>query len=389
MLGKIKKEDCCGCSACEQGCPRGCIEMVFDEEGFQYPRVNKAQCINCGICESVCPISSKEKKNKTTPEKIYIAYANNEVIRMSSSSGGIFTLLAEKCIEENGAVCGAAFSDSFDVCHMIVEKREDIEKLQGSKYVQSKIDNVYKEVKYRLEKDEEVIFSGTPCQVMGLKAYLRKEYKNLLTVDILCHGVPSAKLWKKYLAEQEKAHGSAVRSAFFRHKKYGWKNYSVLLEFDNNTVYERIFTEDSFMQMFLANISLRPSCYNCHFKEMPHSADITLGDCWGVELHSPEMDDNKGTSVILLNTDKGVQKFQQICANVICKASCLDEAIPSDSESRKSVREHPNRKAFFKNIDKRSIDELKKYLKISILTKVLNKSIRILLQVTKSKNGVS
>lgn len=373
MLRKIKKKDCCGCSTCAQRCPRGCIEMVFDDEGFQYPRINKAQCVNCGICERVCPIINKVSNNNTELKKVYIAYADSDVVRMSSSSGGIFTLLAEKCIEEGGAVCGAAFNNSFDVYHTIVEKKQDIAKLQGSKYIQSKIENVFKDVKEKLEKGQEIIFSGTPCQVIGLKTYLQKDYANLLTVDILCHGVPSVKLWKKYLAEQEQAHGSTMQQAFFRHKKYGWKTYSVLLEFSNNTTYERIFTEDPFMQMFLSNISLRPSCYNCHFKGIPHPSDITLGDCWGVERHSPEMDDNKGTSVVLLNTDRGVQKFGQIYPNIKCKTSSLDDAIPSDSESRRSVREHPNRKAFFKNIDKKNINELKKYLKVSLLTKVLHK----------------
>ena len=373
MLRKIKKKDCCGCSTCAQRCPCGCIEMVFDEEGFRYPRINKTQCVNCGICDRVCPIINKVSNNNTESKKVYIAYADSDVVRMNSSSGGIFALLAEKCIEERGAVCGAAFSDSFDVYHTIVEKKEDIAKLQGSKYVQSQIENVFKDVNERLEKGQEIIFSGTPCQVMGLKTYLQKEYANLLTVDILCHGVPSVKLWKKYLAEQEQAHGSAVQQAFFRHKKYGWKKYSVLLEFSNNTTYERIFNEDPFMQMFLSNISLRPSCYNCHFKGIPHSSDITLGDCWGIEHHSPEMDDNKGTSVVLLNTDKGVQKFGQIYPNIKCKTCSLDDAIPSDSESRRSVREHPNREKFFKNINKKNINELKKYLKISLLTKVIHK----------------
>lgn len=376
MLSLIKKEDCCGCAACMQACPRQCIKMTFDEEGFQYPKVNVTNCVKCGLCEKVCPIRQKRYKQELDAQKVYIAYAKSDEIRLHSSSGGIFTLLAESCIKENGAVYGAAFTDTFDVCHVGVEKAEDIAKLQGSKYIQSKVGNSYIEVKERLKNNQKVVFSGTPCQIAGLKSYLKDDYDNLITVDILCHGVPSEKLWKKYVEEQEMAHASSVRRTFFRHKKYGWKKYAVLLEFSNNTAYERVFTQDPFMQMLLANISLRPSCYNCRFKEMPHLSDITLGDCWGVQQHSPEMDDNKGTSVVLLNTAKGKCAFEKILPNLQYKECSLDCAVSPDAESRQKIRKHPNRKRFFKKLDEDSIEGLMCYMKASILTRGVYKVAR-------------
>lgn len=369
MLSLIKKEDCCGCSACAQACPRQCIEMTFDEEGFQYPKINVANCINCRICEKVCPIQAGQHKQKENVQKVFIAYAKSNEIRMHSSSGGIFSLLAESCIKENGAVYGAAFTDTFDVCHIGIEKIDAISKLQGSKYVQSKVGSTYTETKKRLENGQKIVFSGTPCQIVGLKSYLKRDYDNLLTIDTLCHGVPSEKLWKKYIAEQEKAHASSVRRAFFRNKKYGWKTYAVLLEFSNNTAYEQIFAQDPFMQMMLANISLRPSCYNCRFKDIPHLADITLGDCWGVEKHSPEMDDNSGTSVVILNTRKGECAFEKVLSNLQYKECALDCAVPTESESRQQIRKHPNRKRFFKKMNSSNIETLASYTKASILTR--------------------
>lgn len=376
MLELIKKKDCCGCSACMQACPQQCIEMKYDEEGFQYPKIDMEYCVNCGICEKVCPIRIEQYKQKEDVQKVYIAYAINNEIRLHSSSGGIFTLLAENCIKENGAVYGAAFTNTFDVCHIGVEELVDIAKLQGSKYVQSKVESTYIEVKKRIENGQKVVFSGTPCQIAGLKSYLKKDYDNLLTVDILCHGVPSEKLWKKYVAEQEMAHASSVRRTFFRHKKYGWKKFAVLLEFSNNTAYERVFTQDPFMQMLLANISLRPSCYNCRFKEMPHLADITLGDCWGVEKHSPEMDDDMGTSAVVLNTYKGEKAFEDILSNIKAKECHLNLAVPLDAESRQLVRMHPNRNKFFRKIDDKSIEELTRYINASLLTRGIHKIAR-------------
>lgn len=372
MLGIINKEECCGCSACMQACPRQCIKMIFDEEGFRYPKINKSNCIECGLCEKICPIRNTSYKEGNV-KKICVGYAKDDKIRLKSSSGGIFSLLAKSCIEENGVVYGASFNDTTNVFHIGVEKVKDINKLQGSKYLQSRIGNTFIEAKKRLENNQKVIYSGTPCQIAGLKSYLKKDYDNLLTVDVLCHGVPSGKLWNKYITEQEKMHESSVQKIFFRDKKYGWKRYAVLLEFSNNTTYECVFAEDPFMKMLLANISLRPSCYSCKFKGMPHPADITLGDCWGVEKHSPEMDDNKGTSVIMLNTTRGVHELKKILSTMQYKECTLNCAVPPNAESRQQVRIHPNRKRFFEKMDSSSIEELTKFINASILTRVLYK----------------
>lgn len=348
MITIKEYHNCCGCAACVQACPRHCISLKPDFEGFEYPKVDKAICIECGLCEKVCPIiNMKSDKQKMVEDGVYISYTTNEFIRMASSSGGIFTLLADEIINLGGIVFGAAFDDEFLVHHIGVECKKDLSKLQGSKYLQSRIENTYIEARHALENKRKVLFSGTACQIAGLKKFLKRDYENLVTVDVLCHGVPSPKVWKCYLSEQEKKHGSRVKNVFFRFKKYGWKNYSVLLEFYNNKVYECVYTQDNFMKVFLENMCLRPSCHKCKFKEMDRPSDITLGDCWGIEQHSPELDDDKGISFVMEHTDKGKAMIESIMEHMILKKGILDIILPQDADSRKSVAVNPNRRFFF------------------------------------------
>lgn len=216
MISVIEKNNCCGCSACEQKCPKKCITMMEDEEGFFYPHVNKVKCIECGLCEKVCPvINVGENEQKITA---YAAYVNDKNVRMKSSSGGMFTLFAQKILNENGVVFGAAFDQNFMVHHIYIESEENLSKQQGSKYLQSRIENTYRETEQYLNSGRKVLFTGTACQIAGLKQFLMKEYDNLYTVDVLCHGVPSSKLWKHYLEYQEECYGSSVKQAFLGRK---------------------------------------------------------------------------------------------------------------------------------------------------------------------------
>lgn len=254
------KTNCSGCHACANACPKNCISMVSDEEGFWYPQVNKEKCIDCGLCEKVCPIIHKWQPDDSRKTTAIAAINLNEEIRLESSSGGIFTLKAEKIIDQGGVVFGAAFSDDFkSVRHICVDNKADLEKLRGSKYVQSKISDTYKHAKEYLDSGRKVLFSGTPCQIGGLYSYLRKPYENLLTQDIICHGVPSPMVWEKYVEKCERKAASEMQRVFFRHKKYGWKSYSMAMEFTNHTKYIRTLLEDPYMRLFLSNSCLRPS----------------------------------------------------------------------------------------------------------------------------------
>ena len=297
---------CCGCHACTNACPKKCIQMLIDDEGFWYPYANKEECIDCGLCEKVCPIICKWQSDESRKTIAMAAINLNDEIRLGSSSGGIFSLIAEEIIKQGGVVFGAAFTDDYkSVQHIYVDNAGDLDKLRGSKYVQSKIGDTYKQAKDFLDNGRMVLFTGTPCQIGCLYSYLGKPYENLFTQDIICHGVPSPLVWKKYVEERELKAAAKTQQMFFRHKKYGWKTFAVLFKFSNNTAYVKSFREDSFMRAFLSNACLRPSCYECSFKTLQRQADITLADFWGIQNVFPEMDDDKGTSLVLIHSNKG------------------------------------------------------------------------------------
>ena len=380
----LNKKDCCGCSACAQACVKKCITMRTDYEGFTYPEVDLSTCVQCGLCKKACPIiNADSNSNEMLHYPAYAAFADAENVRLRSSSGGIFTLLAENVLHKGGMVFGAAFDDEFMVSHIGIEHIEEITRLQGSKYLQSRIGNTYYEAKVALDAGRQVLYSGTACQIAGLKGYLKKEYPNLLTLDVLCHGVPSPKVWNSYLRSQEVLHNGHVRRTFFRHKKYGWKTFALLLEFSNNKAYERIFAEDPFMQMFLSNICLRPSCYACKFKSLSRPSDITIGDCWGIDNIYPDMDDDKGTSIVFAHSEKGMDLLKKIWGEMTYKEGNIEELLPNTADSRKSVSPHPNRNTFFAALDAgENCDELLKFVKpkVSILGKVKRK-IKVIIRI--------
>lgn len=388
MITISKKELCSGCHACANACPKNCIQMISDEEGFWYPQIDKKECIDCGLCEKVCPIIHKWQPDDSRNTTAMAAINLNEEIRLKSSSGGIFTLIAEEIINQGGVVFGAAFTDDFKAVHHIcVDNTDDLEKLRGSKYVQSKIGNTYQEVKEYLDRGQKVLFTGTPCQIGGLYSYLRKPYDNLYTQDLICHGVPSPMVWEKHLEERERKAASTTQRMFFRHKKYGWKTYAVLFEFSNNTAYVRKFPEDSFMKAFLSNLCLRPSCYNCSFKTVNRQADITLADFWGVQYALPEMDDDKGTSIVMLHSSKGEKLFQYIKDNIKLETVNPYEIIKYNSAAIKSCEPNKKREGFIKDIKSGDFEKtVYRYTKISFVRKVrflLGKIKRKLLKTVK------
>lgn len=364
----VEKKECCGCTACLHVCPVNGITMQEDEEGFLYPVTDEERCIHCQKCENVCPVQYPGKTSGRT--ETYVGYYANDEIRRKSSSGGIFTAVAEWILQQSGVVFGAAYDEHFGVHHIAVEKEEELEKLRGSKYVQSNLENVYSEVREYLEKKRKVLFTGTACQIAGLKKYLNREYDELYTVDVLCHGVPSPKIWRMYLDDKEQKYQSRIKKINLRNKRNGWKNFSVKIEFENGQQYFTQYGKDAFMGMFLGNLDLRSSCYACRFKEIPRKTDMTIGDSWGIEKHIPDMDDDQGTSIILVHSSKGEKIFRGIEKKLVVTEGKLNVVLPPETESRRSVWMHPNRTKFWNGLRKgENFNELFRYVQKSFMQK--------------------
>lgn len=309
MIHIIDKFKCCGCNACVQRCPKQCISMQEDEEGFLYPIVDMSNCVDCGLCEKVCPVINQESERN--PIEVFAAVNQDDSIRMQSSSGGIFTALAEQIIRENGVVFGARFDEKWEVKHDYTETIEGLKVFRGSKYVQSRIGDTFKQAEFFLKAGRKVMFVGTPCQIAGLRLFLRKEYVNLLAVDIICHGVPSPMIWRKYLEDKTKRQGiEFIQSISFRDKGTGWKNYSFNIKYEkgnSESSFSEYASQNIFMKGFLADLYLRPSCYACPAKKLKSGSDITLGDFWGIQHIKPELDDDKGVCAFIINTRKGIE----------------------------------------------------------------------------------
>ena len=366
MIDIKDKSKCSGCHSCYNICPKQCITMKEDQEGFWYPEVDVEQCIDCGMCEKRCPILN-DMKIDNQPQA-YACYNKDESIRKESSSGGVFTLLASLVIEKGGIVYGASFNNENMVEHIEIDNVNDLNKLRGSKYVQSKIGNTYSRVKDYLNQGRLVYFSGTPCQIDGLLAFLNKRYDNLILQDIVCHGVPSPKVWKKYL-EQFNIEEDAKIS--FRDKSTGWDSYSFTI--DQKEKFTQLSSQNEYMKVFLKNLCLRPSCYDCHSKSLHRNSDITLADFWGIKNICPELYDNKGTSLVFINSKKGKELFKNIKKNIEYKEVNIEEASKYNPSSYKSVPAPDKRNKYMENIFDNDFNRYsKKYTKSSFFTKYRN-----------------
>ena len=383
MIKILNKKDCCGCSACEQKCPKNAITMKEDNEGFIYPIIDKNLCIDCGLCSNVCPIENEYIKKQSSDKPIvYAAWNNNECERKEASSGGSFVAIAEYIFSLGGIICGVGFDRNLNVMHKFANNMNELKEFKGSKYVQSNTNNTFSETKEYLEKDKVVLYTGTPCQISGLRSFLGKEYEKLYTCDLVCHGVPSPKVYRKYLSER-KQNGTKIQKVFFRDKTTGWKRYSVRIDFDNDKSYIKKGSEDKYIIGFIKNIYLRPSCYDCKFSKLPRYSDITLGDFWGIGNKYPELDDDKGTSLLLINTKKGKQLFG-FCKDKLYTKKCeLEDAIKHNPCIVGSVNPDKNRDVFFQQIDSISFEKLsKKYFPpLSLTKKVYYKSRSLILKI--------
>ncbi len=396
MIEIKDKKGCCGCSACVQKCPKQCISLKEDNEGFLYPIVDKESCIDCGLCEKVCPVLHQGEPHK--PLQVYAAKNEDEEIRRQSSSGGIFTLLAEKVIQEGGVVFGARFDEHWEVRHDYTETVEGLAAFRGSKYVQSRIEDNFRKAEMFLKQGRKVLFSGTPCQIAGLKRFLRKEYENLLTVDFICHGVPSPGVWRKYLKEtvarmcdknsvstdpisMEDAH---VESISFRDKSSGWQKYSFALTLSatsrsgvKNTVSLcEVFSRNSFMRGFLANLYLRPSCYACPSKLGKSDSDVTLGDYWGIQSSIPDMDDDLGISALSINTRKGGKYYNGIQAEF--RVATYEDLCNKNPAFEYSCQIPTSRKKFYEENNLTFYDRIDNLCRVSIIVNFKTK-IRIII----------
>lgn len=395
MITLIRREDCCGCGACEQACPKHCINMEADNEGFCYPHVNNKICINCGLCEKVCPIKHVDAERK--PLKVFAAINKDESIRLESASGGIFTLIAKTVLAKGGIVFGVKFDNNWNVVFGYTESIDGLDAFRRSKYVQAWVGDAFKKVSAFLKQGRLVLFTGTPCQIAGLRHYLRKDYENLLLMDLLCEGVPSPKVWKKYLNEEvakicknnillscsNSKNRIFIKDISFRNKSLGWKKYSFALSLyaindsgENIVLPPYISRDSAYMQAMFRCLYLRPICYECPFKCSKSGSDITIADYWGIDKLHPEMDDNKGTSMVFLNTKKGISYFDIEAVNYL--ETSYEEAFQYNNVVT-SPKKHKNRDVFYKNVDKySSIIELLNHYTFSNKERV-NMKLRIIL----------
>lgn len=351
---------CSGCMACGAVCPKNCISQKESPDGFMYPSIDSAQCVNCKACEAVCPILKVAECKEANSTTAYASYTNNESTRLASSSGGCFYSIAKVVLEHNGFVFGAAFDDELSVRHICISSVDDLYKLQGSKYVQSDIGNCYSQVKSLLEANEYVLFSGTPCQIEGLLSFLKKDYDTLITVDIICHGVPSPKAWRAYVDWQKMRNKADLITASFRDKTTGWKRFSMRLEFEGNKSYLNDLNTDPYLVSFLSNLTLRESCYDCAFKGEYRKSDITIADLWGAEVLAPDMFDDKGCSLLLPHSDKGYAIINDISHQ--CELLKIDyrAAVDHNSAMNHSSDRNPLRDYFFYYLGKKPFDKLLK-----------------------------
>lgn len=376
MIELSRKEDCCGCGACFSACPVNAITMQSDKEGFVYPEIN-SNCINCGKCDKVCPVINCKPDN-VFEQQGYVVQNKNEKVLRESTSGGAFSVIAEYVIENGGTVYGAAFSEDNVVRHIGVNRIEELYRFRNSKYVQSDSSHVYREIKDKLENNEFVCFSGTPCQAEGLHCFLNKDYEKLIIVDVVCHAVPSPLVFKKYLEYKSSELKEEKISLLFREKYYGYMYPNLCIHNSKDEiVYHNGIESDEMLRAFFSNICDRPSCYECKFKKRYRVSDYTIWDCFNVSDFFPKIDNNKGATRMLVHTKKGNKYFEIFKDKLIYKSINPDELVKGSKEMLKSVDKNDRRVDFFEDINNMQAKSVfEKYFPVTISTR-LEKAIRI------------
>lgn len=355
MIKITDKVDCCGCNACGDACAQGAITFKTDHEGFWYPEVDMQKCTNCHLCEKVCPIINvKELKKNDLPQSIcYAAEHKNMEVVFDSTSGGLFSALADIMYKSGGYVGGAVFNDDFSVRQYISNDKADLPRLRSSKYLQSHLDGFYKQVRDLLRSGEKVLVCGSPCQMAALRSFLRKDYDNLIIADYICRGINSPKVWRKYLDSYEERYGSKVVYAKAKSKEYGWRNLTQKVILANGKAYYETKDQSNFTKGYLqTGVYCRPSCYDCKFKGYPRISDITLADFWGIEKVNTSMEKNLGTSLVMINSKKGETYFEQVKKRINYVGVPFESIEAGNRSLNKSVDPPKvDRDEFFRDLD--------------------------------------
>lgn len=368
MIHITQKADCCGCNACGDVCSHHAISFKTDREGFWYPEVDTTACTDCGRCETVCPIINVEalKRNDLPQPECYAAEHKNLEVVFDSTSGGMFSALADIMYRSGGYVGGAIFNEDFSVRHYISNDKHDLPKLRSSKYLQSNLEGFFAQVQGLLKNGEKVLVCGAPCQMAALRAFLRKDYENLIIADYICRGINSPKVWRKYLDSFEERYGSKVIYCKAKSKEFGWRNLTQKVVLENGKAYYETQEQSNFTKGYLrTNVYCRPSCYDCKFKGYPRIADITLADFWGIERVDQSMEKDLGTSLVMVNSQKGQAFFDKAKQRINYKAVDFKEAEAGNPALNKPLgRPVVDREQFFDDLDKMSFLEIAdKYIK--------------------------
>ena len=377
--------DCCGCTACESICTHNAIKMVPDELGFLYPMIDEDLCVDCGLCQRVCKFQDKyEPLDSFDKPDVYGVRHTNEEELKKSQSGGAFWAFAESLLNDGFVIYGVGYGNNFHVTHKRIETIEQCQELRGSKYTQSDLRGIIKEVKSKLQSGEHILFTGTPCQVAGLKSYIPKRLQdNLVTIDLVCHAVPSPKIWESYVKWIEHIYSDKVVSTDFRNKKFGWHSHYETFILKKK---KKEIKRSTFRFFFYDHLSVRKSCANCKFTNLKRPGDLTIGDFWGWEKHHTEWNDNKGVSLLLVNTEKGKALFEKIDNKLLfsIKSNIVDCLQP---QLTKPIEINGNQEKFtdefikygFEYVAKQYADEgmifkLKNFLRLHfrIVRKVIN-----------------
>lgn len=357
MINLEREEMCCGCGACKSACPKNAITLICNDEGFVYPIVNKINCVECNLCITSCPIIYRENnEEQNLPINVYAAHAKEVTLWRTSSSGGVFQVLAMDIINKGGIVYGARYDANFRVSHCRVSNPTELEQLKGSKYVQSDTDGIFINVKKDLECGKLVLFSGTPCQVQGLRLYLRTPFINLITCDIVCHCVPSPMVFADYISYLQAKYKSRIIELNMKDKTLGWGKQTLRIRFENG---EEIFNNSDsnlWNSIFYSHLISRPSCHECKFANVNRPGDLTIGDFWGIEKTHPKIWDSKGVSLIYVNSEKGQKALENIYEKLVLIECSLEDSIQANLDH--PVTANRNRKKFWDDYKKLPFDKI-------------------------------
>lgn len=398
MIRLCDSNTCTGCSACYASCMHGALSMVRDDEGFLQPKIDVDKCVECGMCVRSCPILTPLNSSNVKIEKIYAIENKDGIERRNAASGGFYSIIAKYFINEyHGIACGAVFDNNFHVIHEAIDDASQISRFASSKYVQSEMNDTFKEIKKILKSGRQVVFSGVPCQVAGLLNFLKRKYDNLITVELVCHGVPSPGFWKKYLDYQCQHYGSNITTVNFKDKRLGYGSPSMKLTFSNGRIHYGDSNTDIMLKGFFGGFISRNSCFNCKFRGQNHFADITILDGWHISKWNMKMNDDKGTTLVMLHNNKAINIFEKIKEKLLYQEVDIDDPfarkdavmyyeLTPKSKSRDAFLKEVSSLGFKNTVDKYmhiTLQARLKYLLKSILHtigifKIINKYKRLL-----------